>query len=270
MNNASRLLFVLHLLTVLPACIALPLESGGEEPFSDERLAFIQIGESTKDDIATAMPWPTQFKDGNLWLYARTRQEAKWWLVVISPSGVGEATTGGVDYRFLVVNFNDIGVVSAYETSSSNDSVGCNRAGVCKLGSEYMMIAPEETDRAVKQFDNSSGYCGVYVYGKRADPVQVSLDDQQVGWLIDNDGFVFKQLDHGQHQLNVANRSYVGHTPIELTCVAGRSIFFEIKTKSPGLFGGHFEVEVTQRDASEGRRAVDKRKLMLGISGPME
>jgi hypothetical protein len=39
----------------LSSCIVIPIEIGGEEPFTDDQLAFIESGKSTKAEIASAM-----------------------------------------------------------------------------------------------------------------------------------------------------------------------------------------------------------------------
>jgi len=266
MTTTIRLLFVLPLLAALSACIALPLESGGEEPFSDKRLAFIEVGKSTKEDIEEAMYSPKQYLDGDIWLYAQTRREAKWWIISFAPSGVGEATTGGVDYRFLVIRFDDSGVVSGYEASSSNSLDGCNRSGVCRAGSAYMLVAPEDKNRAVKQIDIAADRCGVYVYGARSDEAPIFIDRQHVGLHFSRKGFVFEQLDPGTHQLKVTNNNYSSGKTQEFSCTAGNPVFFEIRTKRRGFFGGRYDVELAQTGDSEGRQAIDKRKLMLAAS----
>jgi len=262
MIKINRILVALPFPIVLAACIALPIESGGEEPFADERLTYIEVGESTKEDIATAMPRPMKFLGGDLWLYARSRTEQKWLFLAATPSGGGAETIGGVDYRFLLVRFDENGIVSGYETSSLEKRDGCNRSGVCKSGTSYSLFAPEDHDRVFKQFNIPPGRCGVYVYGKQRGKIPISVDDQSVGWLQDK-VYVFEELDPGIHELIAANINYVGHEPMEFNCVAGSPVFFEVKTKGPGLFGGRFEVEVMQRDASEGRQAIARRKLML-------
>ena len=124
------LLVALPLLICLSACIIIPVERGDEELFQDERLTFIEIGKSTKEDIATAMSdfpmekdegeasvklTPKKFRDGDWWLYTQTRQETKWLIAAIS---AGAGIIGGVDYRFLLIKFDNNGVVAGYELSS--------------------------------------------------------------------------------------------------------------------------------------------------------
>ena len=92
--HVQRFLFLLGLPLVisLSACIAFPIQLPDEEPFKDEKLAFIEIGKTTKEEIATAMSvfpmekdegeasvklTPKKFRDGDWWLYTQTRKETK-------------------------------------------------------------------------------------------------------------------------------------------------------------------------------------------------
>jgi hypothetical protein len=266
MNSVTRLVAALPLFAVLSACIAIPVGLGGEEPFTEEDLAVIEIGESTKEDIEAAFEQPMQFQDGNIWLYVRAREEAEWayvWLIPDNPEG----TMGDVDFRYLVITFDDNGVVTGYEKSSSENVVGCNQSGVCLLEwSTYMMLAPEEEDQAAKQFDQPADRCGVYVYAGRSKSVTITLDSRRIGGLFDKDYFVFEQVKPGAHRLsatywNEFSARFDGSN--EFSCAAGSSVFIEINAKRRGPLSSHFKVEVSRRDASEGRQAVAEREWIL-------
>ena len=284
------LLLALPLLICLSACmVIIPVERGDEELFKDERLTFIEIGKSTKEDIATAMSdfpmekdegeasvklTPKKFRDGDWWLYTQTRQETKWLFAALSPGGAGADIIGGVDYRFLLIKFDNNGVVAGYELSSSEGS-GCNRYGVCIRDSYYMLLAPEDEDRVVKQFDIPADRCGVYVYGTRRPAVILSeipiwidiwIDGRRVGWLLDKKQFFFLQLDQGAHQLAFRSPDVFNQKQIEFSCAAGDLYFFELKSKRSGLFAQRYWIEIEQRDAVKGRKAIGKRQLTLNIT----
>ena len=284
------LLVALPLLICLSACIIIPVERGDEELFQDERLTFIEIGKSTKEDIATAMSdfpmekdegeasvklTPKKFRDGDWWLYTQTRQETKWLIAAISPGGAGADIIGGVDYRFLLIKFDNNGVVAGYELSSLEGS-GCNRYGVCVRWSRYMLLAPEDEDRVVKQFHIPADRCGVYVYGKlkSAPPIwsyaPIWLDGHRVGWLLDKKQFLFLQLDQGAHQLAPRNPHVSDQPPMEFSCAAGDLYFFELKPKRSGFFRPRLWIEIEQRDAVKGRKAIGKRKLSLSMTEPSD
>ena len=265
------LLLALPLVISLSACIVLPVERGGEEPFKDEKLAFIEIGKTTKEEIATVMLdftikmnerearvklTPQKYRGGDWWLYARTRQERKWLMI-----GVGEAEEfGDVDYRFLLIKFDNNGIVAGYELSSSEGS-GCNRYGVCVRESRYTLLASKDEDRVVKQFDIPADRCGIYVYGKPKSVFPIYLDGHRVGWLLNKKQFFFWQLDQGVHQL--ANNKF--------SCAGGDLYFFEVNRKSSGLFTTRYRtwIEIEQPDAVTGRKAIGKRKLtLLTVNSP--
>ena len=97
------LLLALPLVISLSACI-LPYGRPDEEPFKDEKLAFIEIGKTTKEEIATAMSdfpvktdegevrvklTPQKYRGGDWWLYAEVREELKWGFIILYPYGGG-------------------------------------------------------------------------------------------------------------------------------------------------------------------------------------
>lgn len=281
MTRITRLLTALSLLAVLSACTPLSVEStalsverGGEEPFEDEKLAFIEIGKSTKEDIAAAMPGPMQFLDGKTWLFARTRKEAQSSYVSTyqdTKSGQKvEIAIGDVDFRYLVIRFDDNGVVSGYEASKSEYMTGCNRSGVCNLaGSTYMLLAPETEDLAAKQLDQPANSCGVYMYGNPSDAVEAMLDRRPIGGIFDKNYYIFQQTRPGQRQL-IVSLLHEGpadlNASIDFNCDAGSSVFIEVKMRSCKLLehcGRFTTVAVSEKEASDGRQAIADRDLIL-------
>ncbi len=278
------LLLALPLVISLSACIAFPTELPDEEPFKDEKLAFIEIGKTTKEEIATAMSdfamktdegevrvklTPQKYRGGDWWLYAQTREELKWVMV-----GMNDAEEmGGVDYRFLLIKFDNNGIVAGYELSSS-EGFGCNRYGVCAGGPFHTLLASKDEDRVVKQFDIPADRCGIYVYGKPkyTVPVTIWLDGHRVGLLLDKKQFFFWQLDQGVHQLAPRPDSphVADYTSIKFICAAGDLYFFELKGKSSGFFSIPFWIEIGQPDVVTGRKAIGKRRLTLNSTEPSD
>lgn len=277
------LLLALPLVISLSACIVIPVEPGDEEPFKDEQLTFIEIGTSTKEDFATAMSefaigedkgeaiselTPIKFKDGDWWLYAQIRKETKWAYAVVGAyggeGGAAAGTIGDVDFRFLLIKFDNSGLVGDYQISSS-EGTGCNRQGVCVRGSKYMLLAPSDEDRVAKQFDIPTDGCAVYLYGKSKAAVSIWLDAHRVGWHLDKKQFFSWQLDQGMHQL-------ASHTPdrqIEFSCVAGGLYFFELKRQGT-YWNPSYWTDIEHRDAVKGRKAIGKRRLTLSITEPSD
>ncbi len=279
------LLLALPLLISLSACLVIPLafpiQLPDEKPFKDEKLAFIEIGKTTKEEIATAMSdfpmktdegevrvtlTPQKFRGGAWWLYAQTREELKW-VMFVAPG----AEFGYVDYRFLLIKFDNNGIVAGYELSSSEGS-GCNRYGVCARGPWHTLLASEDEDRVVKQFDIPADRCGVYVYGKPkyGAPVVILFDGHGVGSILDKKQFFFFQLDQGYHQLFHHSPGFSDQRSFVFSCAAGDLYFFELTPKSSGFFSVRFSIEVEQRDAVTGRKAIAKRRLTLNITKPSD
>ncbi len=258
------LLLALPLVISLSACI-IPTQLPDEAPFKDEKLAFIEIGKTTKEEIATAMSdfpietdegevrvklTPQKYRGGDWWLYEQTREELAWFVL----AGMDAEEIGDVDYRFLLIKFDNNGIVAGYELSSS-EGYGCNRSGVCVRWPRYTLLAPEDEDRVVKQFDIPADRCGIYVYGKPWSAVPIWLDGHEVGRLLNKKHFLFWQLDQGVHQL--ANNKF--------SCAGGDLYFFEVNRKSSGLFTKRYRtwIEIEQPDAVTGRKAIGKRRLTL-------
>jgi hypothetical protein len=276
-------LLAIFLVSSLSACVAIPVQRADEEPFKDERLIFIEIGKTTKEEIAAAMSdfakekdnveervnlLPQKFRGGDWWLYTESRSEAQWLWVYAAPSvlpDVGVNKTGKYDYHYLLIKFDDNGVVTGYETSSAEGD-GCNRNGVCQKGPYYMLLASLDEDRVVKQFHIPADRCGVYVYGKPKFAVPIWLDGHLTGWLLNNQGFLFLQLDLGVHQLSPLSPVVSNQTPVKFECVAGDSYFFESMQKASEVSRHSSWTEIEQRDAVKGRQAVGERRLMLTIS----
>ncbi len=273
------LLLALPLLISLSACIAFPIQFPDEEPFKDEKLAFIEIGKTSKEEIATAMSdfplktdegevrvklTPQKFRGGDWWLYAQTREELQWFIAAGGYGGGGVDISPDVDYRFLLIKFDGNGMVAEYELSSS-ETLRCNRYDVCLGQTGLNLLASEEEDRAIKQIDIPADRCGVYVYGTTMSAVPIWLDGHRVGWLLNTKQFFFWGLDQGVHQLALHSPDVADQRPIEFSCAAGGLYFFELALKRTG-FGVFRRREIEQRDAVKGRQAIGKRQLMLSIT----
>ena len=224
--------------------MAFPVKAGEAEPFEEPALDFIAIGESTKADIASAMAQfpqessegtadlrlePLQFRGGDTWLYAQARAESRWFYYYhfLDIGDVGVSATS--DYRYLLIEFDQQGVVSDYSVSES-EGRGCNDQGVCARGAAVMLLAGSEVDSMAKQFRPRAGTCGVYLYGERvklAAPIWLSKVPQ--GWLLDDDHYLYFELDPRNYRL-------ISQIPDEaldevrlIECRAGTLFFFELE-----------------------------------------
>jgi hypothetical protein len=249
----------------------MPVAGGDDEYFDDERLKFIEVGKSTKESISAAMSdftiendegpgkvslTPISFRDGDWWLYAQTRRETTWVALTLDGAVFPGETIEGKDYRFLLIKFDENGVVDSFEISKSEGS-GCNRQGICAQGPTFMLLAPEVEDKAAKRFDVATNSCNVYLYGKSRATVSIWIDGHWVGWHLNKNQYFFWQLDQGTHQL----ASHTRDRMIEFKCIGGDLGFFELKWQG-------YWADIEHRDAAKGRRAIAKGRLTLTMAEP--
>lgn len=273
--QGTWLTIALTFVASLPACFV-PIQLPDKTLFNDEALAFIEIGKTTKEEIMIAMSDLAvgngdgesktelslkKFRGGDWWLYVQEREELAW--LGFAPTGMGQI--GDTDLRFLLVKFDASGVVTSYELSSS-EGYGCNRKSVCVYGSSYALLAPEDEDRAVKQFNIFPGRCGIYVYGAlkgHIGPVSIWIDGERLDSLLNREHFFFWQLDQGAHRLG-GGLSSEQVTSIAFDCTAEELYFFELEEMfKVGFFDNRNWLEINPEDADAGRRAVRKRRLTL-------
>ena len=283
--NLFSILVQLLLLTGLSSCIILPYEYGHKELFNEERLAFISIGKTTKEEIANTMSdlgmaqeedeirrdlVPMKFRDGHWWLYGQVRKEAKWAYLMLVPYGGGDAgTIGDIDYRFLLIKFNNKDVVADYELSSS-EGLGCNRQGVCVAKGSYTLNATVEDNDRAKQFTSNGDRCSLYLYGDQKNGERVWLDNEVKGSLLKKkDYFFLWQVEQGNHTLEVEGASMTGLNEryggksIEFQCAAGELYFVNVDRKRRGFSISTTEFGITMVDDAIGREEIGKRELLL-------
>ena len=266
-------LMAAFILITLSGCY--PIQLADEKPFKDDRLAFLEIGTTTKEQVAAAMSnftihtdgreiavilTPQVFRGGDWWLYTQDRETLQFG--VPGPDGsdipIGERT----DHRFLLVKFDENGVVYDYEVSSMLKD-GCNKSGVCKHFSDYMLLARQDQDDLVKTFQPNDDGCSVYLYVERKTkspfPVRGGLDDGPPTRLINRDAFLYWAADFGQHQVKVFRN--VGDQPIiesEIACVQSQVFIVEFHARKRG-----YELRLDVVEESDGRREIIKRRLVL-------
>jgi hypothetical protein len=212
-----------------------------------------------------------------MWLYAKSREEDEWTVVIVGPGTIDGWTTGTTDYRYLLIRIDENDIVADYETSGSEEVIGCSQSGVCGLGKVfscrrwgtcalgiyYAATAAEEQDQAAKQFSAPEKGCVAYLYGQPKTMTHIVLDGALVGGLLGDRGFFVEKLDKGARKLKASGPEVRADKKVEFTCRSGSLVFLEIQTTRPGIFFGKFAIVVSQRDTSVGRQAINERELML-------
>lgn len=278
--RSTRLQVALAMLFSLSACIAIPIGVGEKSLLAEDHLNFIEIGASTKEQVASAMSSyltssssaktkvnvkPLEFRNGDWWLYWQTRKEAKWAIMGLDGSG---DVTGDVDYRFALIKFDSDGIVAELDLSSSEGN-NCNEKGIC-VGDSFrpQLLAPVQDDRIAKQFAPPENRCGVYVYGAPFDSnalwksIPIWLNGRQVGLIVDGRQYYYWELIPGTHQLIFTNARGSAMTQRNLDCRAGATYVLELVTGGEHVgWERSRQTNIELRGYLAGRTAIRRRRL---------
>ena len=82
---------------------------------------------------------------------------------------------------------------------------------------------------------------------------------------MDDDHFLYWQLDPGSYDLKSISLDDFGRGPIEFECAMGEVYFLEFQRRTKRAFRRQVWIEIIQRDPVEGRQEIDNRRLMLNI-----
>ncbi len=270
-------LLIVPLAMGLWSCVPIQIAVEDEELFEADQINFIEVGKSTKSDISAAIfdlgkemdqaevkenLTPTKYQDGDWWLYTQKWSSDQWIFLPLFPTV--PHVSGEYVFRFLLINFDDNDVVTHYETSTLQRD-GCNRSGICKSGSDFILLGRSEDVRSAKLFESPAGKCGVYLYSNTNFAIPIERDGSQVGRLVDDDHFLYWQLDPGSYDLKSISLDDFGRGPIEFECAMGEVYFLEFQRRTKRAFRRQVWIEIIQRDPVEGRQEIDNRRLMLNI-----
>ena len=263
---------------LLASCYAfgVPVKSGEDEPFAQEKLEFIKIGQSTKADIKSAMSAfpvetrdgpqvlelePVEYQDGEVWLYGAQRGEVRWFYMwqLWDEGDVGVTDTH--DYHYLKFTFDENGVLADYEYSVS-EGKGCNPEGVCAHAGAYMLLAGADEDAQAKSFTPPARGCGIYLYARGLKfPAPVWIGSDWVGWLLDNKTFLYLEVDTGFHRIDSKTQFELLSKYVTLDCTAGELYFFELDHKG-SVRRDDIDTHWKQEDASAQSTIMKRRRLM--------
>ena len=129
--------------------------------FNKESISFIQVDATSKADMLAIMGNPDRLvKSDNVWIY-NTHGSQKWF--------VGDQFHTFETPGFLIVRWNDLGIVEDYDIIWVKDScenricVGRRNNDVYDYG-YFMMYDSLEQDSRAKQFDVALERCANYFY----------------------------------------------------------------------------------------------------------
>lgn len=257
----------------------LPVQGGDPDPFPEHKFDFIEVGVSTKDDISAAMSefpietregdrvthfQPMKFHDGAWWLYAAERSEAKWlwidpWLGV---PWTGPVVSGSQDYRYLLVRFDEQGIVSDYQLSRSEGG-RCNESGVCASGIAYGVLDPEGAE-PFEPIAPAPERCRIYLYGYMFGGLPVTLDGEAQGWLLGSRTYMSWEIDAGSHQIQSQTLHESEPVPWDFECQPGETLYIHLEPKTPNIWSVEYRtrfLKVSKREAQE--RLKKHRQLLI-------
>ena len=159
-----RLGFVwFFLLLVMSSCIAVPVPWFPKNPYPPEQIEFLDAKDVSRVEVVEMLGPPWANLDGKTFVYLASKNSA--FIVVAVYGGGGGEQPINRDY-FLVIDFNEGGIVSGYETYS--DSLRhnfCFENGICLESRTFNIpLAPTELDEQAKLFEPVDDKCVVYVY----------------------------------------------------------------------------------------------------------
>jgi hypothetical protein len=263
----------------LSACIVLPTGSGDPNPFHADRVGFVEVGVSTKEDIRREMSsykivnrreettqhlTPKVYRDGRTWLYGRIRNEATF---VVGYEG-GADTIGDVDFRFLLINFDPDGTVEDFRVLRSEG--GCSRSGVCarELGSDlvFQLLANDEEELAVQTRIPPVDRCDVFLFGNppRRGPISASVNGGRMLTILDSEQYFVESVPRGNREL-LARYFNSGSTVVhKFECVGGQKLLFELVAERKSLLNLYrdYDIVISERESVESS-ALRSRRLTL-------
>jgi hypothetical protein len=261
----------------MSSCVPIPVEVEDERLFEPDQVDFIEIGRSTKADISAAMSElpkeddesefseglaPIEYQDGEWWLYVQLWSSDRWLFMPVIPTA--PYVSGQSEYRFLLINFDNDGIVSHYETSTLQND-GCNQSGICKKGSEFILLGRSEDVQSARLSESLAEKCGVYLYTDVDFTIPIVRNGSRVGRLVDDDHFLYWQLDPGRYELKSLSLDDFDRGPIEFECAIGELYFLEFQRRTRGAGRRIIWIEIVERDPVEGHQAIESRQLMLGV-----
>jgi hypothetical protein len=158
--NIGRLAFSSVILLILSACVPIPWFP--ENPYSEESKSFLSGSNVTRIDVDSQFGQPWANLGVSTFVYVASKASA--YILIYG----GSDLPVNRDY-FLVVDFDDDGFVSKFETFA--DSLRHNHCfgnGICLESKTFNIpLAPSSLDAKAKQFVPEPDKCVVYIYRDR-------------------------------------------------------------------------------------------------------
>jgi len=253
-NDFRQYVGLIFFSLILSGCIPVPTFEG--EPFSDDDLN-LKVGITTKEDVLDLLGEPgATFSQESEFVYTDYQSE----VAFIPFSG---ATTGRL--HFLVLNFNEDGVLTDHYVRSGSGSHGCIYTGWCVgYQKRVQRLAYWEQDAKAKQCTVERNHCGVYLYGHFSPTTVVTLNGKSTGNIFGKKIFQYLEVTPGTHELKFVRepgvKKHWGESeippPLVLDCIEGEAVFIEVNDSR-----GYSLKQ--QHDVDEGCEKIQERDLVI-------
>jgi hypothetical protein len=275
--------FSLSLLLILSSCIAIPIKvPPGEKPFAKEFMALIKVGETTREqvrsylDAAPSAPRLTRFDQDSTWVYHATRDTWQWLVCAGGPYMADCGVAGGVRDYFLMLQFDDHDTLIKMDSDSTLGK--CAESRTCHVDDLIMVYASEARDHQVKAAKSMSE-CQLFVFSTSGwisseHVIGIWLDEEMLGWLLDDDAFLFAPIRPGTHSLRTTqvatsldDTAHGRHAQyLAFDCAAGDTVCLHHDSRHPDRKGRRFLL-VEEACAA---KQLAKRRLILRPVAPAE
>jgi len=245
-----RLISILLLILLSSGCVVIPYPTQFPDPnpFPEESLGFIKIGETTREEVwAIFANWeyetdkvtqvvelkPLRSKDDRWWRYVLERELMTWGVTVCFGLGFGGICETYNDdqshqHHFVLVEFDSNDVVKAAWLTDGDAHCDSSKP-ICYWLSDFLILASEDVNKSANDFDPVSDACRIYIYaeGDTFTPMIVVSGSRLRGYLFAADTFSYWETEGGSHHVQLQELHGDGHVAeaTNITCNHGDVVF---------------------------------------------
>jgi hypothetical protein len=260
-RTALRILFAL----AVSGCVTIPISKDLPSRFSQEQVAKIEKGVTTRDATLEILGEPDLRRGQETFYYGWAGSSfVAPWLVATAGGGAGGVVGGSGELHLFTVAFDDKGIVKDLRldpaTDNFNDVVNLN---VGTSTAELRILAPEADDAEAKLFRAPPNRCAIYVYGGGFPTTslgQLSLDGRSVVPVLAgvfSSYYVMVTSAPSSHSLSQSGPRSPAY--LTITCAPGELVF--VRAGLPWYGGKTLLME--RVDESEGRGAISAHRRIL-------
>lgn len=186
-TDLGRMLLSSGLFLILSSCVPIPWFP--ENPYPDETTSFLSAKDVGRGDVVSKLGQPWANLNVESFVYIASKKSA---YILIYNSGAAGVNR---DY-FLVIDFDDQGFVSKFETFA--DSLRhnyCFENGICMESRTFNVpVAPTRLDKEAKLFIPEPGKCVLYIFRDREGIGMAENGYADISYRSSNSSHPFRRL----------------------------------------------------------------------------